>query len=72
MNLLFIILNVIALLVFVGVLIVMQKKHISFSKTVFTALGLGVALGLALHFIYGVTSEILASSIEWYNLIGTG
>ncbi|QFG00526.1 L-cystine transporter [Psychrobacillus glaciei] len=72
MNLLFIILNVIALLVFVGVLIVMQKKRISFSKRVFTALGLGVALGLALNFIYGVTSETLASSIEWYNLIGTG
>ncbi|WP_282241492.1 L-cystine transporter [Psychrobacillus sp. NEAU-3TGS] len=50
----------------------MQKKHVSFSKRVFTALGLGIALGLALNFIYGVTSEVLADSVQWYNLIGTG
>ncbi|MFJ5770694.1 L-cystine transporter [Psychrobacillus sp. NPDC093180] len=50
----------------------MQKKHVSFSKRVFTALGLGIALGLALNFIYGATSEVLADSVQWYNLIGTG
>ncbi|WP_170206519.1 L-cystine transporter [Psychrobacillus lasiicapitis] len=50
----------------------MQKKHVSFSKRVFTALGLGIALGLALNFIYGATSEVLADSVLWYNLIGTG
>lgn len=72
MNLLFIILNVVALLIFVGILIIMQKKHVSFSKRVFTALGLGIALGLALNFIYGATSEVLADSVEWYNLIGSG
>lgn len=72
MDLLFIILNVVALLVFVGILIIMQKKHVSFSKRVFTALGLGIALGLALNFIYGATSEVLAESVQWYNLIGTG
>lgn len=72
MDILFIILNIVALLVFVGILIIMQKKHVSFSKRVFTALGLGIALGLALNFIYGATSEVLAESVQWYNLIGTG
>ncbi|MEI4770731.1 L-cystine transporter [Psychrobacillus sp. FJAT-51614] len=72
MDILFIILNIAALLLFVGVLIVMQKKHVSFSKRVFTALGLGIALGLVLNLIYGVTSEVLAQSVDWYNLIGTG
>ena len=72
MDILFIILNVVALLIFVGILIIMQKKHVSFSKRVFTALGLGIALGLALNFIYGATSEVLAESVQWYNLIGTG
>ncbi|MFJ8063423.1 L-cystine transporter [Psychrobacillus sp. NPDC096426] len=72
MDILFILLNVVALLLFVGILIIMQKKHVSFSKRVFTALGLGIALGLALNFIYGATSEVLAESVQWYNLIGTG
>lgn len=72
MDNIYIILNVVALLLFVGILIIMQKKHVSFSKRVFTALGLGIALGLALNFIYGATSEVLAESSQWYNLIGTG
>ncbi|WP_144513626.1 L-cystine transporter [Bacillus sp. FJAT-22090] len=72
MNILFIILNVAALLLFVGILVIMQKKHVSFSKRVFTALGFGIVLGLALNLIYGATSEVLADSVQWYNLIGTG
>lgn len=72
MNLLFIILNIVALLLLVGVLIIMQKKHVSFSKRVFTALGLGILLGLVLNLAYGVDSEVLAETVPWYNLIGTG
>ncbi|WP_313891897.1 L-cystine transporter [Psychrobacillus sp.] len=72
MDLFYIVLNIAALLLLVGLLIWMQKKHVSFSKRVFTALGLGIALGLALHFIYGTKSEVLADSIQWFNLIGTG
>lgn len=30
----------------------MQKKHVSFSKRVFTALGLGIVFGFALQLIY--------------------
>src|SRR4051794_7583000 len=72
MNILFIILNIVALLLLVGVLIIMQKKHVSFSKRVFTALGLGILLGLVLNFAYGVDSEVLTETVPWYNLIGTG
>lgn len=72
MNLLFVILNIVALLLLVGVLIIMQKKHVSFSKRVFTALGLGIVLGLVLNLAYGVDSEVLAETVPWYNLIGTG
>lgn len=72
MDLFYIVLNIAALLLLVGLLIWMQKKHVSFSKRVFTALGLGIAFGLALHFIYGTTSQVLADSIQWFNLIGTG
>ncbi len=50
----------------------MQKKHVSFSKRVFTALGIGIVFGSALQFIYGPTSEVVAKSSEWINLVGGG
>ncbi|MGM7636882.1 L-cystine transporter [Bacillus sp. Hm123] len=67
-----IILNVSALLVLVGALYVMQKKHISFSKRVFTALGLGIAFGFVLQLLYGLESKALLQSTEWFSVIGTG
>ncbi|KMY52789.1 sodium:dicarboxylate symporter [Bacillus sp. FJAT-27231] len=72
MNLFFIIANVVALLLLAGVLYVMQKKHISFSKRVFTALGMGVAFGFILQMIYGLESKTLLQSTEWFSIIGTG
>ncbi|KAB7704788.1 cation:dicarboxylase symporter family transporter [Bacillus aerolatus] len=68
----FIIINVAALLLLAGVLYFMQKKHISFSKRVFTALGMGIVLGFVLQLIYGLESETLLQSTEWFNIIGTG
>ncbi len=56
----------------VSILYVMNRKGISFSKRVFTGLGLGIFYGLILHFIYGTDSKILADSMPWFNLIGTG
>lgn len=67
-----IILNVAVLLVFVGILYVMNKKHVKFSNRVFAGLGLGIVLGLGLHFIYGLDSEVLTKTTSWYNIIGTG
>ncbi|WP_338752844.1 L-cystine transporter [Bacillus sp. FJAT-52991] len=67
-----IILNVMALLVLVGILYFMQKKHMSFSKRVFTALGLGIAFGFVLQLLYGLESKVLLQSTEWFSIIGTG
>ena len=67
-----IILNIVILLLFISGLLYMQKKHISFSKRVFTALGIGIVFGFALQFIYGPTSEVVAKSSEWINLVGGG
>jgi len=50
----------------------MHRKKISFSKRVFTALGLGILYGLILNFAYGTESSILQKSMPWFNLIGTG
>lgn len=67
-----IIVNVAVLLLLMAVLFFMQKKHVSFSKRVFTALGLGLVFGFLLHVIYGTGSEVTAKSIDWFNIAGTG
>ena len=72
MNTLLLILNIAGLLLLVGILYSMHRKKVSFSKRVFTGLGLGIAYGLILHFAYGTDSAVLKESMPWFNLIGTG
>lgn len=66
------ILNIVGLLVLIGVLYMMHSKKVSFSKRVFTGLGLGIAYGLILQLSYGPTSEVLIASVPWFNLVGVG
>jgi uncharacterized protein len=72
MSAVYIIVNIAIMLLLIYGLYVMQKKHISFSKRVFTALGAGIVFGFALQFIYGSGSEIIAESADWFNLAGGG
>ena len=67
-----VILNIAIMLILIGGLFYMQKKHISFSKRVFTALGLGILFGFALQFIYGPASEVIIKSADWFSLVGSG
>ncbi len=50
----------------------MQKKHVSFSKRVFTALGLGIVFGFALQLIYGPASDVVTQTADWFNIAGGG
>ncbi|WP_318618085.1 L-cystine transporter [Sporosarcina sp. YIM B06819] len=72
MDTLFLLLNIAGLLLLVGLLYGMNRKKVSFSKRVFTGLGLGIAYGLILHFAYGTDSTVLQESMPWFNLIGVG
>lgn len=72
MDTFFIILNVIVLLALLGVLVWMQKKHISFTKRVFAALGFGLIYGAILQYAYGAGSEVITKSVDWFNLAGNG
>lgn len=72
MDTLRIILNVAVMLVLIGALLWMQKKHISFTKRVFTGLGLGLVFGVILQLAYGASSEVIAKSTDWFNLVGRG
>lgn len=72
MNTLWVIANIILFLVLIGLLFYMQKKHLSFSKRVFSALGLGIVLGLYIHLVFGTDSSVTNHSIEWFNIVGSG
>lgn len=69
---LFIITNIAILVAIIGLLIWMQKKHFSFTKRVFTGLGLGILLGAFLQLVYGVESNILQVTTEWFSIVGSG
>jgi len=66
------ILNIVILLAIIMGLYAMQKKHISFSKRVFVGLGVGILFGLILQFTYGAKSDILKTTLDWYNIVGRG
>ncbi|WNC15685.1 L-cystine transporter [Brevibacillus brevis] len=72
MSTLLIIVNIAVLLLFIIGLYAMQKKHVSFSKRVFLGLGLGIVFGLVLQLIYGAKSDVLKTTIDWYNIVGNG
>ena len=50
----------------------MQKAHASFTRRVFTGLGLGVLLGAAFQLIYGQPSELVTATNAYLDIIGTG
>lgn len=68
---LFVVINIIVMLGLMALLYMMQK-HVSFSKRVFTALGIGIVFGFALHFIYGSSSETITQTSDWFNIAGGG
>src|SRR5690554_1388777 len=53
-------------------LYVMQKKHLSFTKRVLTALVAGILFGAILQQLLGAESEIISSSNAWISIIGSG
>ncbi|MFT4415235.1 L-cystine transporter [Fredinandcohnia humi] len=66
------IVNIVCMLLLLFLLFYMQKKHVSFSKRVFAALGLGIVFGIVLQLIYGVESPIISESVDWFNIVGNG
>ena len=69
---LYVVINIIILLVIIGVLYAMQKKHINFTYRVLSALILGLALGFVLRTIYASNMGVVNQTIVWYNVVGNG
>lgn len=61
--------------IMVGLILVLfrfQKQYMPFTRRVFIALGMGVAYGTCLQFIYGSESAVTTESINWFNIVGNG
>ncbi|WP_188352422.1 L-cystine transporter [Staphylococcus aureus] len=72
MNAFLTLINIIVLVIFIVILHMMARKHISFAKRVFTALGIGIIFGVLLHLIYGTHSNIITSTSDRFNIVGQG
>lgn len=72
MNTLLVIVNIVALLALIFGLYMMQKKHVKFSTRVFTGLGAGIIFGIIIHLLYGTASDVTTTTIEWFDIVGSG
>jgi len=66
------ILNILAALGICGILFLLQNKHVSFTKRVFSGLGFGIALGAMFQAIYGVNAPVLNETNAYLDIIGSG
>lgn len=68
----YVLLNIAIMIVLLAVLFYMNTKHVSFTKRVFTALGLGILFGLLLQYFYEPNSDAIVQSADWFNIVGSG
>jgi len=66
------ILNLAVALAVCALLYTMQQRHLSFTKRVFTGLGLGIVLGAALQVVYGAGSQVITDTGAYLGILGEG
>jgi uncharacterized protein len=64
--------NVLVMIVLLSILYYQQKKFVSFSKRVFTGIGLGVVFGVVLQIVFEPSNPVIGESIQWFNIISKG
>jgi L-cystine uptake protein TcyP (sodium:dicarboxylate symporter family) len=50
----------------------LQRRRASFAVQVFTGMGLGVAIGAAMHWVYGVESPVIKNTNAYLDIVGSG
>ncbi|AQY50839.1 sodium-cystine symporter TcyP [Listeria weihenstephanensis FSL R9-0317] len=68
----FLIINLIVAAFVIFIFVWLTKRHVSFSKRVLLALGIGIVAGFVLQFIYGAASDVTKQTTEWLGIIGGG
>ena len=64
--------NVAIALVACAWLFQLQHRRASFGVQVFTGMGLGIALGAAIHWVYGVESPVIKDTNAYLDIVGSG
>lgn len=64
--------NIVVFVVLLFALAQTRHKQWSLAKKVLVGLVMGVVFGLALHTIYGLDSQVLKDSVQWFNIVGNG
>ncbi|ETZ18921.1 Sodium:dicarboxylate symporter family protein yhcL [Borrelia duttonii CR2A] len=72
MTITYVILNVTIMFILIGFLYFLRKKHISFTKRILIALGLGIIFGTLIKYCYESNPTIIQETIQWTNIIGIG
>jgi L-cystine uptake protein TcyP (sodium:dicarboxylate symporter family) len=72
MDLLYIILALVVFAALTALLVVFQKKKISFTYRVLIALGLGIIFGSALQLIFGAEGSVTKGTAQWFGIVGSG
>ncbi|WP_394210322.1 L-cystine transporter [Enterovibrio calviensis] len=67
-----VILNLTIFTALIYFLYTLQAKHVPFTKRVFAGLGLGVVFGGLLQLYYGAGSDIIKTSIDYFDIVGKG
>lgn len=72
MNTFLVVVNIVIFLVIMFGLYTMQKKHVKFSTRVFVGLGVGIVFGIVIHVLYGTSSYVTTTTMNWFSIVGTG
>ena len=67
-----VVINLVLALVVCVLLYRLQANHVSFTKRVFTGLGLGVLLGAGMQVVYGAGSPDIVVTNAWLDVVGSG
>ncbi|MDC9210297.1 cation:dicarboxylase symporter family transporter, partial [Clostridioides difficile] len=54
------------------VLALLQRKNVSFNKLVLIGLVLGLSFGAITQAIFGSTSKVVATTVDWIGIVGNG
>ncbi|MBC2257794.1 L-cystine transporter [Listeria booriae] len=68
----FLVINLIVAALIIFLFMFLQRRHVSFSKRVLLALGVGIVAGFVLQFIYGAASDVTKQTTDWLGIIGGG
>ncbi|SDJ02653.1 Sodium:dicarboxylate symporter family protein [Natribacillus halophilus] len=63
---------IVSVAIVAALLYVMQRKHISFSIRVMSALVTGIALGMILQYFFDPESSIIETTMDWVGIAGNG